>query len=223
VTFQKDVTALRLMGATVLAFVAAAMAGAVTGEAPVPTAEDFLRRFDARQKGVFDFTAAFEQSYRSGALKREIRESGTLKVLRPLRMSFEYERPEKKRFVADGASYYFHVPKDRQVIVRNQQGDRRAAARVLAGDGLLAAFRIEKEDKAPSPETRRFRLIPQEPDPDAPRVAVEIGLDLSLRSLEIDDGTGGRSRLTFSRIKENVGLKSKDFRFVIPKGVEVIS
>lgn len=219
----------RLAG-PVLALATAALAGAQTPAAPAPPSgqppaaeapEAFLKRFDVRQKNVRDFSAAFTQTFRSGALQRELVESGSLRVLRPGRMSFDYEKPEKKRFVADGSSYYFYVPADRQVVVQTQQGDRRAAARVLAGGALLDAFRIEREEH--DPQGRRFTLTPIEADPDTPRIAVVVDAALRLVVLEIEDATGARSRLAFRSIRENTGLREKDFRFAIPKGVEVIS
>lgn len=184
-------------------------------------ADAFLKRFDARQKTVRDFRASFTQTFRSGALQRELVESGSLRVLRPGRMSFEYEKPEKKFFVADGTSYYFYVPADRQVVVQTQAGDRRAASRVLAGGALLDAFRVEREE--PDARGRRFVMAPIEPDPDTPRIVVVIDAALRLVVLEIEDVTGARSRLSFRSIRENTGLKAQDFRFAIPKGVEVIS
>lgn len=185
------------------------------------TPEAFLRRFDERNKSVRDFSGKFTQSFRSGALGRQIVESGTVRVKRPGRMSFDYEKPEKKRFVADGQRYYFYVPSEKQVVIQAQQGDRRAAARVLAEGSLMAAFRFEREE--PDSLGRRFVLVPIEKDADVPRVSIVIDGTLHIKMIEIEDAMGGRSRIAFDAIKENTGLKERDFVFKIPQGVEVIS
>jgi len=184
---------------------------------------DLIASFDARSLKVRDFTAKFTQTYRSGALGRAIVETGTLKVKRPSRMLFEYTVPDKKTFVADGESYYFYVPRDKQVMVQNQRGDRRATARILAGGQLLDHFTCVGEEK--DALGRKLILVPKEggKDPNVARIAVIFDPNLRLRALEIQDAEGSSSRLVLEGFRENVGLKDAQFRFDVPKGVEVIS
>ena len=182
-----------------------------------------LQRFDARSRTIRDFTAKFTQTYRSGALGRAIVETGTVKVKRPSRMLFEYASPEKKLFVADGESYYFYVPRDKQVMVQNQRGDKRATARILAEGRLLDHFDCTGEEK--DALGRKLILVPRadERDANVTRIAVVLDADLRLLALEIRDAEGSTSRMVFEGFKENVGLKDSAFRFDVPKGVEVIS
>jgi outer membrane lipoprotein carrier protein len=186
-------------------------------------AEESLRGFDARSLTIRDFTAKFTQTYRSGALGRAVVESGTVKVKRPGRMLFEYSSPEKKLFVADGSSYYFYVPRDKQVMVQNQKGDRRATARILAEGRLLDHFDCVGEEA--DALGRKLILVPKpsEKDANVARISVVLDAQLRLLALEIRDAEGSTSRLVFEGFKENVGLKDSDFRFEVPKGVEVIS
>ncbi len=198
---------------------------AAPGKAAVApeSAQALLTNFDARSQKVRDFTAKFTQTYRSGALGRAIVETGTLKVKRPSRMLFQYAAPEKKTFVADGESYYFYVPRDKQVMVQNQRGDRRATARILAEGRLLEHFTCVGEEK--DALGRKLILVPKEGLKDANVTRIGVVLDASLRllALEIQDAEGSTSRLVFKGFKENVGLKDAEFRFDVPKGVEVIS
>ena len=62
-------------------------------------------------------------------------ETGTVALKRPGRMRWEYETPEKKTFVSDGTRVFFYVPADRQVIVRQQAGERGVAMALLSGQG----------------------------------------------------------------------------------------
>lgn len=204
------------------AFVVPAQA-APEAKAVPPDAQTLLSRFDARSRTIRDFTAKFTQTFRSGALGRAIVETGTLKVKRPSRMLFEYTAPEKKTFVADGDSYYFYVPRDKQVMIQNQRGDRRATARILAEGRLLDHFDCTGEEK--DPLGRKLILTPKagEKDANVTRVAVVLDASLRLLALEIQDAEGSTSRLVFEGFKENVGLKDEAFRFDVPKGVEVIS
>lgn len=180
-----------------------------------------LSAFDARGRTIRDFTARFTQTYRSGALGRAIVETGTVKVKRPSRMLFEYATPDKKLFVADGSSYYFYVPRDKQVMVQNQRGDKRATARILAEGRLLEHFKCVGEET--DALGRKLILVPLEHDANVTRVAVVLDAQLRLLALEIQDAEGSTSRLVFDGFRENVGLKDSEFRFDVPKGVEVIS
>ncbi len=185
------------------------------------SAQALLAGFDARSRSIRDFTARFTQTYRSGALGRAIVETGTVRVKRPSRMLFDYLTPEKKLFVADGESYYFYVPRDKQVMVQNQRGDRRATARILAEGRLLEHFKSAGEEK--DALGRKLVLTPLEKDANVVRIAVVLDSELRLLALEIQDAEGSTSRMVFDGFKENVGLKDSEFRFDVPKGVEVIS
>lgn len=185
-------------------------------------AQSLLSEFDARNRTVRDFTAKFTQTYRSGALGRAIVESGTVKVKRPSRLLFEYLNPDKKLFIADGDNYYFYVPRDKQVMVQNQVGDKRATARILAEGRLLDHFNCVGEEK--DALGRKLILVPKdEKDANVTRIAVVLDPQLRLLALEIQDAEGSTSRLVFDGFKENVGLKDSEFRFDVPRGVEVIS
>ena len=136
-------------------------------------------------------------------------------------MLFDYQTPDKNLFVADGESYYFYVPRDKQVMVQTQRGDKRATARILAEGRLLEHFECTGEEK--DTLGRKLILVPLEPDPNVARVAVVLDERLRLLALEIVDAEGSSSRLVFDGFRENVGLKDTEFRFDVPRGVEVIS
>ncbi len=189
--------------------------------APPGDAEAVLSSFDARSRTIRDFTARFTQTYRSGALGRALVETGTVKVKRPSRMLFEYVTPDRKLFIADGDTYYFYVPRDKQVMVQNQRGDRRATARILAEGRLLEHFKCVGEET--DALGRKLVLIPLEKDANVTRISVVLDAQLRLLALEIQDAEGSTSRMVFDGFRENVGLKDSEFRFDVPKGVEVIS
>ena len=180
-----------------------------------------LSSFDARSRTIRDFTARFTQTYRSGKLGRAIVETGSVKVKRPSRMLFEYLTPDRKLFVADGETYYFYVPRDKQVMIQNQRGDKRATARILAEGRLLEHFKCVGEET--DALGRKLILTPREKDADVARISVVLDAQFRLLALEIQDAEGSTSRMVFDGFKENVGLKDSEFRFEVPKGVEVIS
>ena len=201
--------------------ISALLAGLAAPPPPSP-AEALARRIEESHRKAVDFTAAFVQTYRSGVLAREVTERGTVSVKPPGRMLWEYRDPEKKTFVCDGKTFFFYVPADRQVIVRDQGGDRGILARLLSGQGdILSQFEAGLET-APSGRTR-LRLTPRKPDPDVDRIFIEPDGGDRIQSLEILDAQGNRSQFRFEGIRVNVGLPDRLFHFEVPSGVEVIA
>ena len=186
-------------------------------------ASELALRVDARQRRVTDLTARFVQSYRSGALGRELVERGNLAIKRPGRMLWEYRDPERKTFLSDGKTFFFYVPADKQVIVRDQAGERGLPMLLLAGQGdIVSQFEVGLED-SPLPGARRLRLVPRKPDPELERVYLDVDDQARIVGIEVVDAQGNRSRFRFEQLRENVGLPAKLFHFEIPKGVEVVA
>ena len=200
-----------------------ALLAAAGPAAPAPSpAEALARRVEARTRHVTDLTAGFVQTYRSGALGREVVEKGQLSIKPPGRMRWDYREPEKKTFVSDGKTFYFYVPADRQVIVRDQAGDHGVPALLLSGRGkLLDQFEAGLETAPPG--LTRLRLVPRRTDPEIEKIFVDVDAEARIRAIQVFDAEGNVSRFEFDDIRENVGLKDRLFRFEVPRGVEVVS
>lgn len=204
---------------------ALALTATLTAPPPAPSrtaAEALARRVEQRHRTVTDLTARFVQTYRSGLIGREVVEKGVVSIKRPGRMLWEYRDPEKKTFVADGKSFFFYVPADKQVIVRSQARDKSIPAQLLSGQSdLLADFEPEIES-APA-GLQRLRLVPKKTDPDVEWITIDVDPAGRIRAIAVADVQGNRSRFEFDAIKENVGLKDRLFQFRPPPGVEVVT
>lgn len=189
--------------------------------APTP-AEALARRVEEKHRTLRDLTATFVQTYRSGMLGRAVVEKGTLALKPPGRMRWEYRDPERKTFVSDGRAFYFYVPADRQVIVREQADSRGIPALLLSGRGdILGQFAVTEEEAALG--LRRLRLVPRTPDPEIEHVLLDVDDAARIRAITVVDAQGNRSQFAFDRFKENTGLADSLFRFEVPRGVEVVS
>ena len=203
-----------------------ALALTATLAAPSPAsrsaAEALARRVEQRHRTVADLTARFVQTYRSGLIGREVVEKGVVSIKRPGRMLWEYRDPEKKTFVADGKSFFFYVPADKQVIVRSQARDKSIPAQLLSGQSdLLADFEPSLETAPPG--LQRLRLVPKKADPDVEWITIDVDAADRIKAIAVADVQGNRSRFEFDAIKENVGLKDRLFQFRPPAGVEVVT
>jgi outer membrane lipoprotein carrier protein len=198
--------------------------GSLALPAPTPAspAEALARRIEARHRGVRDLTARFVQTYRSGALGREVVEKGVLSLKPPSRMRWEYRDPEKKTFVSDGKTSYFYVPADRQVIRREQSDSRDLPAMLLSGHAdILSTFEVALETGQAG--RQRLRLTPRKAEPEIEHLYVDVDEADRIRAILVVDAQGNRSQFVFDDIRENVGLEDRLFRFDVPRGVEVIT
>ena len=195
---------------------------ALPAPAALSPAEALARRIEARHRGVHDLTARFVQTYRSGALGREVVEKGVVSLKPPSRMRWEYRDPEKKTFVSDGKTSYFYVPADRQVIRRERSDSRDLPAMLLSGRAdIVATFDVALET---GPAGRqRLRLTPRKPEPEIEHLYVDVDGTDRIRAILVVDAQGNRSQFAFDDIRENVGLDDRLFRFEVPRGVEVIA
>jgi outer membrane lipoprotein carrier protein len=191
------------------------------GAALASPAEDLARRVEERHRRARDLEARFVQTYRSGLLGREIRERGRLALKSGGRMRWEYEVPEKKTFVSDGKRFYFYVPADRQVIVKERGGDRSLPALLLSGGEILAHFGVAFEEADGG--LQRLRLTPRQEDDEVTTAVLVVDKEARIRAIEITDVQGSLSRFDFADLRENVGVKDEVFEFQVPKGVEVIT
>lgn len=206
------------MRATLLACLVAAAPAAEASD----SARGLVRAIEEHYARTRDMVARFSQSYRSGMLGREIVERGRLSMKQPGRMRWEYQDPEPKLFVSDGRSFYFYVPADKQVVVSEQDPRRSLAARLLSGrGGILDEFDAALE----TPEEEgvlRLRLVPRKPQADVDRATIDAEPGGRIRSILLEDVQGNRTRFRFEGVHENGGLDERLFRFVVPKGVEVV-
>ena len=206
-----------------MTFVISALLAALLAPAAPKSAAEFLaRRIEERQEATPDLVARFTQTYRSGALGRTMVERGEVKVKRPGRMLWEYKTPEKKTFVSDGQKFYFYVPADKQVIVRDQDTARGLPALLLSGKGAVLSEFLATLETGP-PGRSRLKLVPRAPDPEIARVFLEADESYRIRRIEVEDAQGSQSAFDFDDIRENLGLTDRTFRFEIPRGVEVIT
>ena len=190
-------------------------------------AEALQKKYDA----IKDFSADFVHVYQGGVLRKRVTESGHVLIKKPGRMRWEYQTPEQKLFVSDGVKIYSYLPQDKQVIVSTVPGSDDASTPVLflSGKGnILRDFTSSTADPALMRDlpagSLGLKLVPKSPqaDYDWLVVAVEPG-SLRIVGLVTTDAQGGRSSLSFTNLKENVGLADKSFEFKIPRGVDVVT
>src|SRR3972149_9140980 len=144
-----------------------------------PPLPELVQRIQAHYDEIQDFEAAFTQRVVHRIVQKVIEESGTVAFKRPGRMRWEYRSPEKL-LVTDGATSYFYVPEDRQVIVSHTQNGAMGLAPdsplsvIMGGTRLLDAFQVVDSGSGPAVGGRVVRLLPLRPQEDFEEAEIEV-------------------------------------------------
>jgi outer membrane lipoprotein carrier protein len=131
-------------------------------------------------------------------------------------------------FIADGRSAYLYTPQDRQVLVRSlSDADLRGTPlQFLLGQGDVSkSFSVswEKEVIPKIEGTLVLRLTPHTSQPDYAFLVLELDqLTFELRRIVIRELTTNTSEFILTDLATNVKLNDNQFKFKIPKGVEVV-
>jgi outer membrane lipoprotein carrier protein len=196
--------------------------------APPPDPQAVARAIQQRYDTIGDFSADFVHAYQGGVLRKTATERGSVVIKKPARMRWTYVAPEKKIFVADGLRIYSYIPEDRQVLISPvpSEDDATTPAMFLSGKGHLtrdftAAFPAAPD---PLPGTITLTLTPKRPEAEYEWLTLVVDRGTwRLRKLVTGDAQGGQSTFTFTNVRENTGVQDREFRFTIPKGVDVVT
>ncbi len=194
-----------------------------TGTAPVPAdAVSEARSVEEALNGLRGLVASFTQTVESAGLPRPQIEKGTVYLMRPGRMRWEYEVPRGKLAIADGRKSWVYLPEERQVLVAplDQEGSRSGIAILLQRVDLVGSFEISwgggNERGA-----RPLLLKPRAPRPEYDHLLLTPGPDHLVRVLTIFDPLGSRITYRFDRLRRVETLDDDLFRFETPAGIEI--
>ena len=211
-----------LLAASVL--LAGATLVAASPQAPASPAV-LAEAIQAHYTLVTAFTANFTHSFKGGLLPQTTVEHGSVKIKKPGRMRWTYDKPNEKEFVADGRMLYSYVKADRTCYVSDlPTGDKVSTAVLfLAGKGNLQ--RDFRAAASPSSSAAELRVLLTPIAPQSEFTQLTLGVEprtLKLVTMETVDVDGGISTFRFDNLRENVSLQDKEFFFTPPKGVDVI-
>lgn len=182
--------------------------------------------------GRAEFSQVVTSPPREGQTARTRNSSGSFEFQRPGRFRFVYGKPLPQTIVADGQTLWLHDPDLNQVTARPQASalGSTPAALIAAAPDLQALQAEYQLSNAPERDGLQWvQALPRARDGQVQSVRVGLreveqgGRKLAeLAALEIVDGFGQRSLLSFSKVQLNVSLPPDTFRFKPPAGADVI-
>ena len=183
--------------------------------------ENFVR---TAKSGHAEFTQVITAPARDGQAARTKTSSGTFDFQRPNRFRFDYRKPFEQTIVADGQTLWLHDKDLNQVSQRKQAkvlGSTPAA--LIAASPDLDALKRDFELQA-LPDSNGLQWVqatPRQKEGQLTNMKVGFRGD-QLAALEILDSFGQRSVLTFNNMQLNGNVNADAFRFVPPKGADVV-
>jgi outer membrane lipoprotein carrier protein len=197
-------------------------AGICSAQPPSLSAHEVAQRVDRHYNQLRSLKAGFTESYEGMGMRRT--ESGTLLLVKPGRMRWEYAQPAGKLFLLDGKYAWFYARGDSQVqrIPAKQLDDLRSPLRFLLGHTEL-----EKELtglKVTAASGGHFTLSgqPKGQERRVARLTLTVTADGTITGIEIEEADGALTRFSFSSEQPNVAIPAETFHFTPPAGVPVV-
>ena len=194
----------------------------INAQQPTPTAHEMAQRVDRHYNQLHSLKANFTEHYEGLGMQRT--ESGTLLLLKPGRMRWDYTSPSAKLFLLDGKYAWFYSPGDTQVqrIESKKLDDLRSPLRFLLGHTELEK---EMDSLALAPVAGgRFTLSgqPKGQEQRVTRLTLTVTAEGTIVGIEIEETDGALTRFTFTGEVPNEAIPADQFRFTPPPGVPVV-
>ena len=218
----------RNSGSLAAVLLAGLLAAPLLGESSTPGPQEIVDRVQERYERVESFSADFRQVFQSQGIYFESDwGEGILLMKRPGKMYWEYRRPIRKLFVADGKQAFFYVPGENQVTVSDLDPETADTPLLflLGPKRIRDDFLVQFETgEGPLDESNLLlRLTPIRARPEFSHLLLELSPKTYLiRRLSVVEPIGIRNDYIFSRFRENVEIRDKQFRLELPDGVEII-
>jgi outer membrane lipoprotein carrier protein len=186
-----------------------------------PNAQEIAQRVDRHYNQLHSLKANFSENYQGLGMHRT--ESGTLLLVKPGRMRWDYSTPAGKLFLLDGKYGWFYSRGDPQVqrVPAKQLDDLRSPLRFLLGHTLL-----EKELNHLMLSTANGRFIltgqPKGQEKRVRKMTLSVTAEGSITAIEVEEIDGAVTRFTFSAEQPNVAIPDATFHFTPPNGIPVV-
>jgi len=191
---------------------------------PADDANTLLAALAGHFRGAPSVKGHFVQAYTNKALGREVKEEGTLLLAPPDRLRWEYQKPERKLFIAAGGVSWFYVPADEVAyrVFLDKDRSRLLPTRFILGDEKLGD-EFEATEVPAHEGLRRLVLMPRVPTEELERLVLTLAFPgPRLDTLDVLDPLGNRTSYRFTDLAAAGTPRASDFSFEPPKGVDVV-
>ncbi|MBI5660027.1 MAG: outer membrane lipoprotein chaperone LolA [Nitrosomonadales bacterium] len=182
-------------------------------------ATDKLRNFIASTRSG---QANFSQEVQDKSGKRLQQASGTMQFVRPGKFRWVYQKPYEQLIVGDGEKFWLHDVELNQVTVKKLDAALGSSpAALLSGNNEIErGFALEDDCERDGMEW--LRATPRALDTSFEKILMAFDARSELVVMELHDALGQKTVLHFSGMQRNPRLSPELFRFIPPKGADVL-
>lgn len=148
--------------------------------------------------------------------------SGTMQFERPGKFRWSYMKPYEQLIVGDGKRFWLYDADLNQVTVKKLDAALGGSpAALLSGNNEIGRDFVLKDISARD-GLEWLQATPKSSDTNFSRILMGFNAASELVVMELHDTFGHRTVLRFSGLKNNPSLSPQLFKFVPPKGVDVL-
>lgn len=182
-------------------------------------ATDSLKTFIAATHSA---QANFTQEVKDKSGKRIQFASGTMQFERPGKFRWVYQKPYEQLIVGDGKKFWMYDIDLNQVTVKKLDAALGSSpAALLSGSNEIERdFDLKNLDDKDGLEW--LQATPKSAESTFEKILMAFNSKAELTVMELHDAFGHHTVLRFTQLKSNPSLGTQLFRFVPPKGADVL-
>lgn len=178
-------------------------------------------RLDAFAKDLHSLSGRFSQTVYDVDGRRGDTAEGTLALQAPRQFRWQVSSPYRQLIVADGRRVWVYDPELEQVTVRDQGSQEAHSPLTVLTDLSQMDREFKASEQGERDDLQWLRLTSR--GKDAQFEYADIGFDGNApRRMVFKDTLGNLTQIVFSDWQRNPSLPSDTFRFVPPKGTDVV-
>ena len=182
-------------------------------------AADKLKNFIASTRSA---QASFSQEVQDKKGKRIQSASGTMQFVRPGKFRWFYQKPYEQLIVGDGEKFWLFDVELNQVTVKKLDAALGSSpAALLAGSNEIERGFVLK-DAGGRDNLDWLQASPRALDTSFEKILMAFNAQSDLVVMELYDALGQKTVLRFSGMQRNPQLSPQLFKFVPPKGADVL-
>lgn len=148
--------------------------------------------------------------------------TGTLRILRPGKFHWHYEKPYPSEIIGDGKKVWLYDPDLKQVTIKKiQDALESSPAALLAGDNHFEK-NYTLQAKGEKQGVTWLKALPKAKDSHFETICIGLK-NHQLHSIELLDQLGQTTKIHFHQLILNPLLNQRSFTFVPPPGIDIIN
>lgn len=221
--WKKGIRGCRVWGLGAVIFCIVLLAGGSATGADLNPGHIAERLQEAYDKTT-SFSADFRQETSMRMSRRRRHGNGSVVILKPGRIRWDYQTPDSQILVSDGQTFSMYFAKLSQMIIQpiNEYLQSDVTYAFFTGSGnIVKDFEVLPPDLQVE-ENHCIKLIPKEPHPQVDYFHICVDEKFLINRMQIVDQFGTVTDLYFSNIRTNEQPSLDFFTFTPPPGTEII-